>query len=308
MVIFDSPVIPFECIEKMMEQIHCMCKIDMVINEIEKKGFGSGFFACIRNQDQVYPVLITCDFILKKEYLNEINLKVGKDNKQKKININDNRIIYSKEMEFCGITIIEIIPKKDKIFNFYEFDDFMNVKNKKEIYIPQYPQGKLSISYGFIKKYIDNNIIHLCSTESGAGGGPIININTNKVIGIHAGGNSNKRVNCGYLLKDIIEEYSNIKKNYQESDFKNLKLLSSGAYGNIYSAYSIKDKKEVCLKKINLEKMKLNYQINELNDFKNDINNEIKILQTLNFKANSVEYYGNYDNEKEKEKVIIMEK
>ena len=84
MVIFDSPVIPFECIEKMMEQIHCMCKIDMVINEIEKKGFGSGFFACIRNQDQVYPVLITCDFILKKEYLNEINLKVGKDNKQKK--------------------------------------------------------------------------------------------------------------------------------------------------------------------------------------------------------------------------------
>ena len=54
----------------------------MVINEIEKKGFGSGFFACIRNQDQVYPVLITCDFILKKEYLNEINLKVGKDNKQ----------------------------------------------------------------------------------------------------------------------------------------------------------------------------------------------------------------------------------
>ena len=210
-------------------------------------------------------------------------------------------------MEFCGITIIEIIPKKDKIFNFYEFDDFMNVKNKKEIYIPQYPQGKLSISYGFIKKYIDNNIIHLCSTESGAGGGPIININTNKVIGIHAGGNSNKS-NFGYLLKDIIEEYSNIKKNYQESDFKNLKLLSSGAYGNIYSAYSIKDKKEVCLKKINLEKMKLNYQINELNDFKNDINNEIKILQTLNFKANSVEYYGNYDNEKEKEKVIIMEK
>jgi len=145
--------------------------------------------------------------------------------------------------------------------------------------------------------------------------GPIINIYTNKVIAIHAGGTSNfdsdikarryKTINFGYLLKNIITDYI-IKKNYKESDFKNIKLLSSGLFGNIYSAYSIKDKKEVCLKKINLEKMKLNYQMNELNDYKNDINNEIEILQTLNFTDNSVEYYGNYDNENEK--VIVMEK
>ena len=52
--------------------------------------------------------------------------------------------------------------------------------------------------------------------------------------------------------------------------------------------------------------MKLNYQMNELKDYKTDINNEIEILQTLNFKNNSVEYYGNYDNENEK--VLVMEK
>ena len=76
--------------------------------------------------------------------------------------------------------------------------------------------------------------------------------------------------NFGYLLKNIITEYIIIKKNYKESDFKNIKLISSGLFGNIYSAYSIKDSKEVCLKKINLEKMKLNYQMNELKDYKTD--------------------------------------
>ena len=31
-------------------------------------------------------------------------------------------------------------------------------------------------------------------------------------------------------------------------------------YGDIYSAYSIKEKIEGCLKKINIEKMRLNYE------------------------------------------------
>ena len=292
MVILDCPIIPFDCIEKMMEKIKCMCKIKMVqestLEKGNKYGTGSGFFAYIRHQDQKYPVLITCDFILKKENLNEINLKVGNDNEYINIKVNDNRIIYSKEMEYsCGITIIEIIPEKDEIVNFYEFDDFIYVE-KRNIYIPQYVknENKLSISYGRIKEFDDDTIIHLCSTDFGSGGAPIINIETNKVIGIHAGSFSEKNYNFGYLLKNVIAEYINIKKNYKESDFNNLKLLSSGAYGNIFSAYSIKDKKEVCLKKINLEKMKLNYQMNELNDYKRDINNEIKILQTLNFNTN----------------------
>ena len=280
MVISDGPIVPFDCIEKMIEQKKFICQIEMVTKDtVEKetsKGFGSGFFAYIRYQGQEYPVLITCDFILKKEYLNEINLKVGKDNKPIKIKVKDNRTIYSKKMREGGITIIEIIPKKDKIYNFFEFDDFQYIKNKKEIYIPQYSRGELSVSYGHIEKLndIDNTIIHSCSTDDGAGGGPTINIDTKKVIGIHVGGekNSNKKfnINFGYLLKNIITEYIIIKKNYKESDFKNIKLISSGLFGNIYSAYSIKNNKEVCLKKINLEKMKLNYQMNELKDYKTD--------------------------------------
>jgi len=52
--------------------------------------------------------------------------------------------------------------------------------------------------------------------------------------------------------------------------------------------------------------MKLNYQLNELKDFQNDLNNEINILKYLSYNKNSVKYYGNYDNKKEK--IIVMEK
>ena len=138
MVISDGPIVPFDCIEKMIEQKKFICQIEMVTKDtVEKetsKGFGSGFFAYIRYQGQEYPVLITCDFILKKEYLNEINLKVGKDNKPIKIKVKDNRTIYSKKMREGGITIIEIIPKKDKIYNFFSLM-ISNILKIKKRYI-----------------------------------------------------------------------------------------------------------------------------------------------------------------------------
>ena len=85
-----------------------------------------------------------------------------------------------------------------------------------------------------------------------------------------------------------------------------MNLISSGSYGDEYSAYSIKDKTEVCLKKINKEKMKLNYQQNELNDYLNDLNNEIRILKLLSHNENSLKYYGTY--EEGNNQIIVMEK
>ena len=79
-----------------------------------------------------------------------------------------------------------------------------------------------------------------------------------------------------------------------------------GGYGDIYIGYRIRDNLEICLKRINIEKMKLNYESNELKDYKEDLNNEIKILKLLSNNENSVKYYGDYD--KEYEKIIIMEK
>ena len=85
-----------------------------------------------------------------------------------------------------------------------------------------------------------------------------------------------------------------------------MNLISSGSYGDVYSAYSIKDKKELFLKKINKEKMKLNYQQNELNDYLNDLNNEIRILKLLSDNENSLKYYGTY--EEGNNQIIVMEK
>ena len=56
----------------------------------------------------------------------------------------------------------------------------------------------------------------------------------------------------------------------------------------IYSAYSIKDETEICLKKINKEKMKLNYELNGLKDYQQDLNNEINILKSLSYNKSSV--------------------
>ena len=75
------------------------------------------------------------------------------------------------------ITIIEI-KENDNIKNYLELDDkiiedILNNNNKNNkyiddtIYIIQYPEGKLSVSYGILhsiyedKKY---NFIHKCST------------------------------------------------------------------------------------------------------------------------------------------------
>ena len=50
---------------------------------------------------------------------------------------------------------------------------------------------------------------------------------------------------------DKIKKY---KSKYKDEDFTSLKEIPNikGAYGTIYSAFSIKDQKEICLKKIDV--------------------------------------------------------
>ena len=87
-----------------------------------------------------------------------------------------------------------------------------------------------------------------------------------------------------------------------------MKFIASGAYGNIYSAYSKKDKKDLCLKIIDIPKMKFNYEKNSFKmNYKDDLDNEIKILQLFSNYSNSLKYYDNYDD-KHNNKVIILEK
>ena len=120
---------------------------------------------------------------------------------KKQINLND-RIKYTNE-EY-DITIIEI-KENDNIKNYLELDDkiiedILNNNNRNNkyiddtIYIIQYPEGKLSVSYGILNSIYEDekyNFNHLCSTKGGSSGSPILNIN-NKIIGIHKKGYNNK--------------------------------------------------------------------------------------------------------------------
>ena len=74
----------------------------------------------------------------------------------------------------------------------------------------------------------------------------------------------------------------------------------------MYSAYSVKDNEEVCIKIIDTEQMQFDYEENNIKDYKGDLINEIMILTTFSDFENSVKYYGSYD--KDNEKTIITEK
>ena len=287
---------------------------------------GIGFLCSISAQDRVIRALIAPEPLLSGiEYYHEKNINIIVDDHLNKLELDENRFIYQNK-EY-NIAILEII-EKGKIDDYYylELDDiYYEHKNlfeydRKSIYILHYYSESLCVSYGLMRTLIDSEnseiIKHNCETEVYSFGSPIFNLETNKVLGIHKG--YNRKYSChgileGTFFSKAIEEFlklyrikdSNYKE-YKESDFTNCKLLGSGGYGDVYSAYSIKDKKEICLKKINIEKMHIIYRQNELSNYQKDLDNEIYILKLLSFNNNSVKYYGKY--EKENEEVIAMEK
>jgi hypothetical protein len=44
-------------------------------------------------------------------------------------------------------------------------------------------------------------------------------------------------------------------------------MKTNGAYGYIFSSYNIKDEEEICLKKIDIEKMRINYEANKIKNY-----------------------------------------
>ena len=137
--------------------------------------------------------------------------------------------------EKFDITIIEI-KEKDNYKNFLKLDEkIMNdiIKNdnqnrkyiKETIYIIQYPENKLSVSYGILEQIFEDNkhnFIHKCNTKRGSSGSPILTLN-NRVIGIHKEGFDN-RFNIGTLLNYPIKKFIQI---YYKSNIKKMKMYSN---------------------------------------------------------------------------------
>ena len=306
---FPKPI-TYEETNIILEQMkNCICLV-----KNSKEVFSTGFFCSIPYKNKKLQVLITVSFVIDKEEIKKDSLTVSLNNgKEKKIiKLNDGRKIYINEKFYT--TIIEIKPEIDKINSFLDLEDNIFQKENsyfenQNIYVIQYPNvNKMSVSYGIVsafeKKYYQMK--HYCSTDICSGGSPIINLSSNKVIGIHFGSDTRRNFNIGTFLQYPINEYLIQLKSYKNEDFTNLKLRSSENFGDLYNAYSTQDEEEVFIKKINKEKIKIIYEQNYFQNYMNDLNNEIEIIKNLSFHPNSLKFYGNY--EKGNEIILILEK
>ena len=239
-----------------------ICKIK--INEVQ----GTGFFCKIPfpNINNILSVLITNNHIINKNILNkideDIDLKIKEKNHSQFINLN-NRIKYTNEN--FDITIIEI-KKEDNIQFYLELDDIIinNIINKKDnveeyidetIYLIQYPEGKLSVSFGIIHSIYsepNHNFNHICSTRGGSSGSPILNSNNNKIIGVHKEGLN--KYNIGTFLNYPINEF--IQQYYQLQEFKKKYNINKDEYKIDLSKKNIDNFKFSLLSELELNEIK----------------------------------------------------
>ena len=237
---------------------------------INKKIKGIGFFCYIPFPDKYHllPSLITNNHLINKKN-KDINIDLLLDNKEtKKIDINDNRKIYT-SVKF-DTTIIEIKPNRDKIKYFLELDENINKQNSNELYAERsiytvdYPNfrnsRKASISFGTLKKISEINkyeIYHLSSANTRLSGSPII-LSNNKVIGIQKEISSNfYDFNKGTFLKYPINEFINKGKKLNEI-LITLKIDEIDINKNIYFLNNINDTKH--------NNKKTKYELYELNN------------------------------------------
>ena len=103
----------------------------------------------------------------------------------------------------------------------------------------QYPQGKnAAVSYGLLTSIDKYEIKYTCSTENDSSGSPILNLETNKVIGIHKGGSINFKFNKGtylkYILIDFIQNNKNkIKEKQYNINNNNVNIHNNDNYNNM---------------------------------------------------------------------------
>ena len=196
------------------EMSKCICKL-------YGNTIGTGFFCKIKYKNDLIPVLITNYHVIDDNYLkNKKELKIYINDKSKMININENSIIYSSYKDKYDIIIIKLNEYDIyDINNYLEIDkNIFNINSEntykdEPIYILHYPNsGQASISYGNgIEKISEYNIKHKCNTQPGSSGGPILNLLTNKVIGIHKAFIEKEKYNIETFIKFPLNEFN--KKN-----------------------------------------------------------------------------------------------
>ena len=211
-------------IEQMEKSV---CKID--INE----SVGTGFFCIIPYDDwNSLKVLMTNNHVLENKDIipgKIIKFSLNNDLIKKEILIDKSRKTYTNKL--YDVTIIEI-KQNDGI----EIDSFLEIDNqifKKEtnfflnipIYLLHYPKGiEIKKGDGTIKRIYEDNytIEHFCDSETGSSGGPLINLKSFKIVGIHKGGHNKININLGTLLKLPIKDFKEKMKNNNVDENKKI--------------------------------------------------------------------------------------
>ena len=194
---------------------------------------GTGFFCTIPYKSKLIPFLVTNEHVLNNNDLkNNIVISLKEETLFKNININikEKRIIYvDKELD---VTLIEIKPNLDGIDknNFLEIDNNVyleiyndvyqdeiiinNIYSNKSIYLLYYQKytNKSVVSYGLISKIKNTEINHLCCTDYGSSGSPILSIENNRLIGIHFGMKKADDCNLGKFIASIIFKLNSPKE------------------------------------------------------------------------------------------------
>ena len=284
-IIYGSPEIVFSNqILLILEQMNkCVCKVFFGGN-----GTSTGFFCFIPINNIKFPALITNNHVINEQFINKnetISLELN--NEKKTINIKDKKIYTNREYD---ITIIEIDPDKDFIYNFLEIDE--NIFKEEEIFFKDQsiylPQCDKKVSFGVLKKidYDDQRIEHACSSDRDSGGSPIMNLSNGKVIGIHCGHQMHKNINIGSFIKKPIIEFSVQFKDYINKKI-NSKTYSIGKDLNNSKNESknldFENKNNINVNELELEREKNRNLKEKINQLQNLLNNNSN--QNLNFDA-----------------------
>ena len=193
---------------------NCICKID-------GNKAGTGFFCKIERGEELIPVLITNYHVIDDNYMKQNKyLKFYINDKSHIIDLNSESKIYSSSNNEYDMMIIRL--KEGQVNNYLDIDENIfednseNYYENDSIYILHYANAEeAKVSFGKGIKKLDNyDIKHLCHTEPGSSGGPILSRMTNKVIGIHKGsiGKGKCDYNIGTFLKYPLNEVKNQNK------------------------------------------------------------------------------------------------
>ena len=244
---------------------------------------GTGFFCCIPYKNQELEVFITNYHVIDNNYItNNEKINIGINNNLINMDIpleNDRKIYLSKDNDLAIIEMkykdhlnqINVLKLDDNLLKDDDPKKFYETENS--IYIIQYPK-EACVSYSILKNIDNNEIKHVCCTESGSSGSPILSLKTNKVIGVHKAGkdhfNFNSGIFFGYIIKKLSDEMKIIKEIKKDEDNNNIiqemlnnNLISKeeleynkvfGNNGNIYKKEQKDDLGEGLLENVKMNK------------------------------------------------------